>query len=634
MAEVFGVAASALSVAALFNNCVDCFEYIQLIPPFGPDADRRQLRLDIARNRLGRWGEAAAINTDPRFPTNARDSRQVRAILEEIALLFHTTRESSKQYKIHTRPDAIARFEAENMPPVFRKLHDQMRVIARQRQDRTGLLNKSAWTLYNSKNCDKLVEQIARFLDDLEKLFPVETTRRKLAELEIEEMNNETSLLLLKNAAAGVDSVLFEAIANKISGIRRDVPHGVIQLSDGDCHPYHIVEISDIRSERFAEDDAREQLSSYVVIRLEKMGNIYGVDDEGFPLKRNWERAKHIRLTDLSQQEVKRQVRRIERDTKPLAEKRAACSPAVQRQLEIIQQDLSHTDPDKRFCHQLVQFESKLRMLEDRELQYLENSSKGGRNDKKGKKHVAHSKKSRPKPKYERVAITAYFKRMPTPEQSGLRMLEEEEKKRQMAIQEEDDDDEHGPVTAPAQFPTPDESVNSRHEDDSVGSLPEISDFDQDGRSRATYPTTMATSQPTTKDGAELKKIIARSALTMGMEAEQEGESSKAAGKEAIPGDDFSANVDIENNACRRDSDAETTYSMDSILDDTKLVYLQAFSDQLSRDLVDDLNNPRASGLKHEYLEIALKTFAWKLHGESSNPFQWWASVVLHRNRR
>ncbi|KAH6976285.1 hypothetical protein BKA56DRAFT_488826 [Ilyonectria sp. MPI-CAGE-AT-0026] len=90
----------------------------------------------------------------------------------------------------------------------------------------------------------------------------------------------------------------------------------------------------------------------------------------------------------------------------------------------------------------------------------------------------------------------------------------------------------------------------------------------------------------------------------------------------------------MEDDTCRRDSDAETTYSMDSILDDTKLVYLQAFSDQLSRDLIDDSNNPRASGLKQDYLEMALKTFAWKLHGESSNPFQWWASVVLHRNRR
>ncbi|KAH8679242.1 prion-inhibition and propagation-domain-containing protein [Ilyonectria robusta] len=123
MAEVFGVAASALSVAALFNNCVDCFEYIKLNPHFGPVAERCQLKLDVARNRLGRWGEAAAINTDPRFPTNARDSRQVRAILEEIALLFHTSRESSK-HNFDARPDPMARFEVKNMTLAFWKPHD------------------------------------------------------------------------------------------------------------------------------------------------------------------------------------------------------------------------------------------------------------------------------------------------------------------------------------------------------------------------------------------------------------------------------------------------------------------------------------------------------------------------------
>lgn len=37
MAEVFGIVSGALSVAALFKNCVDCFEYIQLGRNFGRD---------------------------------------------------------------------------------------------------------------------------------------------------------------------------------------------------------------------------------------------------------------------------------------------------------------------------------------------------------------------------------------------------------------------------------------------------------------------------------------------------------------------------------------------------------------------------------------------------------------------
>ncbi|KAL6414740.1 hypothetical protein AUP68_01272 [Ilyonectria robusta] len=201
-----------------------------------------------------------------------------------------------------------------------------------------------------------------------------------------------------------------------------------------DLRPRNTVEISDIRSERFTEADARERLSSYVVIRLEKTDNAYDVDEEGFPLTPTWEKVRQITQTDLSQQEIKRQVRVLERETKPLTEKKAACSLAIQRQLELTQEKLSQTDPDKRFCYKLVQFESKLRKLEERELQYIEKYNKGSKKEKKSsKKYVStHLKKGKSKPKYERVSITAYFKRTPTPEQSGLRLLEEREQRMRM----------------------------------------------------------------------------------------------------------------------------------------------------------------------------------------------------------
>ncbi|KAJ4232217.1 hypothetical protein NW759_002604 [Fusarium solani] len=48
MAETFGTVAGALSVAALFNNCADCFGYIQMGRRFDRDFERCQLKLDIA----------------------------------------------------------------------------------------------------------------------------------------------------------------------------------------------------------------------------------------------------------------------------------------------------------------------------------------------------------------------------------------------------------------------------------------------------------------------------------------------------------------------------------------------------------------------------------------------------------
>ncbi|QUC16993.1 uncharacterized protein UV8b_01234 [Ustilaginoidea virens] len=207
MAEVFGTVAGALSVAALFNNCVDCFEYIQLSRHFGRDFERCQLKLDVANIRLGTWGETLAINDDPRFATDApddRDSRQVQAILEEIGLLFQTVQKSSKRYEIIVSQDELMRFEDKDMPP---------------RHKRTGLMKKAAWALCDGKNLDKLVEPITGFVDDLEKLSPVKTTPRKLVELGIDEVVDEPSLKVLQDAAAGTDSVLSEAVTEKIQGI-------------------------------------------------------------------------------------------------------------------------------------------------------------------------------------------------------------------------------------------------------------------------------------------------------------------------------------------------------------------------------------------------------------------------------
>ncbi|KAI0907664.1 prion-inhibition and propagation-domain-containing protein [Ustulina deusta] len=218
--EVFGTVAGALSVAALFNNCVHCFEYIQLGRHFGRDYERCQLKLDIAKTRLSRWGQAVAINEDPRFATGEpRDTsfQQVQAILEEIEQLFETLQKASKRYAIGAKQEDLELLRIQDMQPVARKLHSRLNTVVSQRQKRTSFLKKAAWALYDGKNFDKLVEQITGFVNDLEMLFPVESARRRLAEMEIEEINeDEPSLKALQGAAADTDSVLSEVVAERL----------------------------------------------------------------------------------------------------------------------------------------------------------------------------------------------------------------------------------------------------------------------------------------------------------------------------------------------------------------------------------------------------------------------------------
>lgn len=222
MAEVFGIVSGSLSAAALFNNCVDCFEYIQLGRKFGSDYERSRLKLDVARLRLSRWGEAMRVNDDPRFASGTpddNDSREGRVILEELELLFQAAQRSSERYAKRAQREELVAFKDEEMDEIAQGLHNRLGLIARQRQARTSLMKKAKWALYGAKEFDRLLDQIASFLDDLENLFPMETASRRLMGLEIEQVVDEASLMALRDAAAGADGALSDAAAQKLEGI-------------------------------------------------------------------------------------------------------------------------------------------------------------------------------------------------------------------------------------------------------------------------------------------------------------------------------------------------------------------------------------------------------------------------------
>ncbi|KAH7134546.1 prion-inhibition and propagation-domain-containing protein, partial [Dactylonectria estremocensis] len=195
MAEVSSDVASPLSVdavEALFNHCFDCFVYIQRSPRFQRVFQRSRRKFNIASVRLSGWGAAVGINKEVRFTIDTpsdRDSQQLRAILEEIELLLQTAQKSSKWYEINPTQDDLARFEVEDTA-------------------------ESA--LCNNKNFEKLADQIMGLVEDLERLFPVETTSRRVVELENEGVDNEPSLLAMRDTNAGTGSILSKAAPEKL----------------------------------------------------------------------------------------------------------------------------------------------------------------------------------------------------------------------------------------------------------------------------------------------------------------------------------------------------------------------------------------------------------------------------------
>ncbi|KAM0250769.1 hypothetical protein ACHAP5_001986 [Fusarium lateritium] len=83
-----------------------------------------------------------------------------------------------------------------------------------------------------------------------------------------------------------------------------------------------------------------------------------------------------------------------------------------------------------------------------------------------------------------------------------------------------------------------------------------------------------------------------------------------------------------------KESNIATIYSMETLADDPKLHYFQVFVDQLADDVRTGSESMVLKDLKPDYLDNALKEFAWKLHEESSNSFQLETSVIIHRKRK
>ncbi|RTE72230.1 hypothetical protein BHE90_013364 [Fusarium euwallaceae] len=194
-----------------------------------------------------------------------------------------------------------------------------------------------------------------------------------------------------------------------------------------DLRPRDAVPISDLRHERLTEADARELLSTFYVIRLERAHNPNDVDSEGYALKPSWDMVHQYIQTNYPQEDARRRVAQLMKETKPVYEKKRAKEASIQRQIEIVLDDFSRRELDPRFIFTLAQFESQYRRLDDR-------SVSSGRRRRSHRHH--HSRKSRKhsnrsrSPRKERQAIIIYLKRTPAKGENGLRMLQEENQRK------------------------------------------------------------------------------------------------------------------------------------------------------------------------------------------------------------
>jgi len=221
MAEIAGVVLTGVGLASLFNNAIDWFEYIYIGKNFGPRFRASLLRLDNARLRLSRWGDAVGLSggVDDATISNSSnwtetEKHQAEQTLRVILEHFDAAKKISVNFrhsKTQEDPSVRENDVKTDLDPMGQFLHDKMRNLSIRRQNRTSLFKKARFAIYDEKHLAELINKISSLTDELIKLFPPkEDQQQQLCKGEMAEFTD--SFRVLSAAAKGQDELLTTAI--------------------------------------------------------------------------------------------------------------------------------------------------------------------------------------------------------------------------------------------------------------------------------------------------------------------------------------------------------------------------------------------------------------------------------------
>jgi hypothetical protein len=198
-------------------------------------------------------------------------------------------------------------------------------------------------------------------------------------------------------------------------------------------------QVSDLR--RISEEEAREVLSEYIVYRFDKACEGYDtIDRNGNPRAPSWDFAVRTEVKGVTKKEAVRKIRLLYGDEKNLEEKKRAFGPLICEQLDATLDHLTKHELDPNYRYELVQVEQHLKELD----RYTVDMMRAQRSDRERRvsfrRESSSSRAKRSKPKYERVSITAYFKRSPRSDVKATEMLDyirraDEHRRMQIATQ-------------------------------------------------------------------------------------------------------------------------------------------------------------------------------------------------------
>ncbi|RYP77298.1 hypothetical protein DL769_003447 [Monosporascus sp. CRB-8-3] len=194
------------------------------------------------------------------------------------------------------------------------------------------------------------------------------------------------------------------------------------------------VEISDVSEDLLSEADMRIRLMEYVVYRFEKMSQQSLYDEYGELQLPTWDKAIRVQVNGMSQRQIAKEIRWLDQTSLPVVEKKNALSTPLQRQIDAARDQLvAHEGHHDLLNYQwvLAQIDHQLREIRPSKVHRSKvyPSTQSRSNSARKRSYCAsggHRKKH-----YERISLTAYFRREPRIN-ANIRMLWEMKKSQSM----------------------------------------------------------------------------------------------------------------------------------------------------------------------------------------------------------
>jgi len=227
---IAGLALSAVSVAALFTTCIECFDIVVAGKNFSEDYEQLcalvsgicslynncayLVQFSLQRARFGLWGESVGLVPNPNNGQRLRYDKNldrpdirpgVERILNNIKSLLDEAGRVDDRYGLSSNAPQGSEVSTSKGLDIFKGSFERFKFRIRKHQKETSAWKVTRWAIHDADKFENMINRLKGFVDGLEsitKSLGLLQAQHKRLRQEIESISDTQSLRLLRDASS------------------------------------------------------------------------------------------------------------------------------------------------------------------------------------------------------------------------------------------------------------------------------------------------------------------------------------------------------------------------------------------------------------------------------------------------